>query len=61
MTFDLFPDDENDLPMLEVRIHLQKQLIQHYQEMRLQHCAEKEAQELDQLEKKRMWLSLKTK
>ncbi|WP_291929205.1 hypothetical protein [Limnohabitans sp.] len=61
MTFDLFPDDENDLPMLVVRIHIQKQVIQHYQEMRLQHCVEKEAQELDQLEKKLTWLSLKIK
>lgn len=58
MTSDLFQDDENDFPMLRVRIHIQKQLIQHYQEMQLQYCAEKEIQELDRLEKKLMWLSL---
>lgn len=58
MTFDLFPDEESDLPILRVRIHIQKKLIQHYQEMRFQHCAEKETQELDRLEKKLMWLSL---
>lgn len=61
MTFDLFPDDECDLPILRVRIHIQKQLIRHYQEMRLLHCAEKEAKELDELEKKLVWLTLKTK
>ncbi len=59
MTFDLFPYDESDLPILRVRIHIQKQVIQHYQEMQLRHCVEKETQELDRLEKELMWLSLR--